>query len=178
MFSSCPSFSLCCSPSQYITVEDNIHAHKEHSCTDAGFKVEGSSEVLTAGVPVPSPGEESDWCCQSLTLTHFWSMLYIYFWLCWELLSSYGVRASHCTDFSRCSTQTLGQVGSVVTAHRLNCSGACGISPDQGSNPCPLQLAGGFLTTGPPGKSWSTFIEYRHSKALKHNMASWWETVA
>ena len=32
----------------------------------------------------------------------------------------------------------------------LSCSAACGIFPDQGSNLCPL--AGGFLTTVPPGK--------------------------
>ena len=38
-------------------------------------------------------------------------------------------------------------------AHGLSCSAACGIFPDQGSNPCPPALAGGFLTTGPPGKS-------------------------
>ena len=61
MFGSCLSFSLCCSPSQHITVEDNIHVHKEHSCADMGFKVDGSSEVLTASFPVPSPEEESDW---------------------------------------------------------------------------------------------------------------------
>ena len=30
------------------------------------------------------------------------------------------------------------RVGSVVVAHRLSCSAACGIFPDQGSNPCPL----------------------------------------
>ena len=29
-------------------------------------------------------------------------------------------------------------MGSVVAAHRLCCSTACGIFPDQGSNPCPL----------------------------------------
>ena len=28
--------------------------------------------------------------------------------------------------------------GSVVVAHRPSCSTACGIFPDQGSNPCPL----------------------------------------
>ena len=28
--------------------------------------------------------------------------------------------------------------GSVVVAHGPNCSAACGIFPDQGSNPCPL----------------------------------------
>ena len=37
--------------------------------------------------------------------------------------------------------------------HGLSCSAACGIFPDQGSNPCPPVLAGGFSTTGPPGKS-------------------------
>ena len=47
----------------------------------------------------------------------------------------------------------LQSAGSVVVAHRLSCSMACGIFPDQGSNPCPPALAGGFLTTAPPGKS-------------------------
>ena len=30
------------------------------------------------------------------------------------------------------------RAGSVVVAHGPSCSGACGIFPDQGSNPCPL----------------------------------------
>ena len=30
------------------------------------------------------------------------------------------------------------RVGSVVVAHGPSCSAACGIFPDQGSNPCPL----------------------------------------
>ena len=30
------------------------------------------------------------------------------------------------------------RAGSVVGAHRPSCSAACGIFPDQGSNPCPL----------------------------------------
>ena len=33
----------------------------------------------------------------------------------------------------------LQSTGSVVVAHRLSCFAACGIFPDQGSNPCPLQ---------------------------------------
>ena len=33
----------------------------------------------------------------------------------------------------------LQSTGSVVVAHRLSCSAACGIFPDQGSNPCPLR---------------------------------------
>ena len=32
----------------------------------------------------------------------------------------------------------LQSAGSVVVVHRLSCSLACGIFPDQGSNPCPL----------------------------------------
>ena len=31
------------------------------------------------------------------------------------------------------------RVGSVVVAHGPRCSAACGIFPDQGSNPCPLR---------------------------------------
>ena len=31
----------------------------------------------------------------------------------------------------------LKSAGSVVVAHGLSCSAACGIFPDQGSNPCP-----------------------------------------
>ena len=32
----------------------------------------------------------------------------------------------------------LYSTGSIVVAHGLSCSAACGIFPDQGSNPCPL----------------------------------------
>ena len=32
----------------------------------------------------------------------------------------------------------LQSAGSMVAAHGLSCSAACGIFPDQGSNPCPL----------------------------------------
>ena len=50
---------------------------------------------------------------------------------------------------SRCAGLSLSQplllrstgskrAGSVIVAHRPSCSAACGIFPDQGSNPCPL----------------------------------------
>ena len=42
---------------------------------------------------------------------------------------------------------------SVVVVHGHRCPAACGIFPDQGSNPVSPALAGGFFTTGPPGKS-------------------------
>ena len=55
------------------------------------------------------------------------------------------------TGFPRCRPWALG-----AWAQQLRRVGSrlmvCGIFPDQGSNSCPLHLAGGFLTTGPPGK--------------------------
>ena len=53
-------------------------------------------------------------------------------------------------------------IGSKVVAHRPSSSVACGIFPDQGLNPCPLHLAGGFLTTGPQGKchSWVVYLRF------------------
>ena len=61
-----------------------------------------------------------------------------------------GARASHCGGFSCCGARALGawapvvvalelsSAGSVVVAHGLSCSAACGIFLDQGSNSCPL----------------------------------------
>ena len=48
-----------------------------------------------------------------------------------------GVWASDCGGFSCCGAWALGTRASVVVAHRLSCSAACGIFPAQGSNPCP-----------------------------------------
>ena len=47
-------------------------------------------------------------------------------------------QASHCGGFSCCRVWALGAWASVVVAHRISCSVACGIFPDQDSNPCPL----------------------------------------
>ena len=69
-----------------------------------------------------------------------WSEDFSLWWLL--LLRSTG---SRCTGFS------VWHTGSVVVAHRLSCSAACGIFSDQGWNPCPPALAGRFLTTVPPG---------------------------
>ena len=78
--------------------------------------------------------------------------LFIYFWLCWVFASVRGlslVVASGGHSSSRCAGLSLSQplllrstgsrrAGSVVVAHGPICSTACGIFPDQGSNPCPL----------------------------------------
>ena len=78
--------------------------------------------------------------------------LFIYFWLSWVFVPVRGlslVAASGGHSSSRCAGLSLSRplllqstgsrrAGSVVVAHRPSCSAACGIFPDQGSNPCPL----------------------------------------
>ena len=75
-----------------------------------------------------------------------------YFWLCWVFVSVRGlspVVASGGHSSSRCAGLSLSRpfllrstssrrVGSAIVAHGPSRSAACGILPDQGSNPCPL----------------------------------------
>ena len=78
--------------------------------------------------------------------------LFIYLWLCWVFVSVLGlslVVASGGHSSSRCAGLSLSRplllrstgsrcAGSVIVAHGSSCSAACGVFPDQGSNPCPL----------------------------------------
>ena len=78
--------------------------------------------------------------------------LFIYLWLCWVFVSVRGlslVAASGGHSSSRCAGLSLSRplllrstgsrrAGSVIVAHGPSCSAACGIFPNQGSNPCPL----------------------------------------
>ena len=78
--------------------------------------------------------------------------LFIYLWLCWVFVSVRGLSlaaASGGHSSSRCAglslswpllLQSTGSrcAGSVIVAHGPSCSAACGIFPDQGSNPWPL----------------------------------------
>ena len=74
-------------------------------------------------------------CCKQVSLFAvsggYSSMLCAGFSLWWFLFV-----AEHRLQAHR--LQQLWHEGSVVVAHRLSCSVACGIFPDQGSNPCPL----------------------------------------
>ena len=54
----------------------------------------------------------------------------------WGPLCSCGAWVSHCGGFSCCGALALGHVGSVVVVHRLSCSTACGLFPDQETNLC------------------------------------------
>ena len=87
---------------------------------------------------------------------HYFFLIYylfiIYFWVCWVFVSVRGlslVAASVGHSSLRCTGLSLSRplllrstgsrcAGSVVVAHGPSCSAACGIFPDQGSNPCPL----------------------------------------
>ena len=89
---------------------------------------------------------------QIIVFLCFKKYLFIYFWLCWVFISVRGlslVVASGGHSSSRCAGLSLSRplllrstgsrrTGSVVVAHGPSCSTACGIFPDQGSNPCPL----------------------------------------
>ena len=83
----------------------------------------------------------------------FLKFIYLFIlWLCWVIVSVRGlslVEASGGHSSSRCAGLSLWGplllrgtgsrcAGSVVVAHGLSCSAACGIFPDQGSNPRPL----------------------------------------
>ena len=85
------------------------------------------------------------------------SSLFIYFWLCRVFASVRGlslVAASggHSSSWRAGLSpsrplllRSTGsrRAGSVVVAHGPSCSAACGIFPDQGSNPCPLHWQAG-----------------------------------
>ena len=87
----------------------------------------------------------------ALSLLLFILFIFI-FWLCWVFVSVRGlslVAASGGHSSSRCAGLSLSwplllrstgsrRAGSVIVAHGPSCSAACGIFPDQGSNPCPL----------------------------------------
>ena len=82
---------------------------------------------------------------------NYYLFIYLYFWLCWVLASMRGpspVAASGDHSSSRCAglspsrpllLRSTGsrRSGSAAVAHGPSCSVACGILPDQGSNPCP-----------------------------------------
>ena len=78
--------------------------------------------------------------------------LFIYLWLCWVFVSvrglslvvaSGGHSSSQCAGLSPSRPLPLRstgsrRAGSAIVAHGPSCSAACGILPDQGSNPCAL----------------------------------------
>ena len=100
------------------------------------------------------PNQNFDLKCQDFSLPSiFFYFLKFYLWLCWVFVSvrglslvvaSGGHSSSRCAGLSLLSRPLLLRstgsrcAGSVIVAHGPSCSAACGIFPDQGSNPCPL----------------------------------------
>ena len=81
----------------------------------------------------------------------FLFLKFIYFWLCWAFIAEHGlspvvVSKGYCLAVrglliavaSLVAELGLWSTGSVVMAHGLSLSMACGIFPDQGSNLCPM----------------------------------------
>ena len=97
--------------------------------------------------------------------------LFIYFWLCRVFVSVRGlslVAASVVHSSSRCAGLSLSRplllrstgyrrAGSVIVAHGPSCSAACGIFPDQGSNPCPLHWQADSQLLRHQGRPWLHF---------------------
>ena len=93
-------------------------------------------------------GKEHEMVCILILFIY----LFVYLWLCWVFVSVRGlplIAASGGHSSSRCAGLSLSQplllqstgsrrAGSVIVAHGPSRSTACGIFPDQGSNPCPL----------------------------------------
>ena len=112
--------------------------------------------------------------------------LFIYFWLCWVFISVQGlslVAASRGHSSSQCVGLSLSRplllrstssrrAGSVVVAHGLSCSAACGIFPDQGSNPCPLHWQADYQPLRHQGGPISLFLKWIIIRRFPYYMLS------
>ena len=87
-----------------------------------------------------------------LELSGFLSNIKIFIWPCWVLVVACELFLALCGIFP-CSARD-----SLVAVHGLSFSTTCGIFvPQLGIEPVSLALQGGFLTSGPPGKSLKYF---------------------
>ena len=107
--------------------------------------------------------------------------LFILFWLCWVFVSVRGlslVAASGGHSSSRCAGLSLSRplllrstgsrhTGSVIAAHGPSCSAACGIFPEQGSNPCPLHWQADSQPLRHQGSPWGYFLIPPHIRSLQ-----------
>ena len=133
------------------------HQCPSHKCPDPTLPGQDMMGPLYPGAEDGLRTGREGWGCVILFFKFTFALkrwviyLFIY-WLCWVFVSvrglslvaaSGGHSSSQCAGLSPSRSLLLWstgsrRAGSVVVAHRLSCSAACGIFPDQGSNPCPL----------------------------------------
>ena len=120
-------------------------------------------------------------------ILHFLKKNFFYFWLCWVFVSVRGlslVAASGGHSSSQCAGLSLSRLlllqstgsrraGSVVVGHGPSCSAACGLFPDQGSNPCPLHWQADSQPLRHQGSpkyctSYVVFLSYKISITFNH----------
>ena len=92
--------------------------------------------------------------------------------LCWVFIAAWvfsicDVQASHCGGFSCGRVQALGQVGFSSCGMQSQFPHGTWDLLGQGIEPVFLALAGGLLTTGPPGKS-KVILDTPTSKFIFH----------
>ena len=114
--------------------------------------------------------------------------IYFYFWLCWVFVSVRGlslVVASGGHSSSRRAGLSLSRplllqstgsrrAGSVVVAHGPSCSAACGIFPDQGSNPYPLHRQADSQPLRHQGSPGSLFLSIKNKYPKVWNKVKRW----
>ena len=90
---------------------------------------------------------------RKLRRSFFLILLFFFFifWLCWVFAVAHRLSLVAASGGSGGATLYLQSMG--YRAYRLSCLMARGIFPDQGFEPVSPALAGGFLITGPTGKS-------------------------
>ena len=132
--------------------ERGISFHVLESSSISFINVLYSSQYIS--LSAPWLGLILGFFCFFFNYLFIYLFIYFNFWLCWVFISV-SVRglslvvASGGHSSSRCAGLSLSRplllrstgstrAGSVVVAHGPTCSAACGIFPDQGSNPCPL----------------------------------------
>ena len=155
----CPFVSLCCILSEFFSTTfqfiNSPYKYEILYFKDYSFflfsRISNSSFFISDFISVT-------FVLQFLIFSEFffkdWLIDWLIDWLlCWVFISVLGlslVAASGGHSSSRCTglspswpllLRSTGSrcAGSVVVAHRPSCSAACGIFPDQGSNPCPLR---------------------------------------
>ena len=125
-----------------VCVSEYLILWHKHISTFPSLEASRSKTLLLEKLMIRAAETQSG--AKSFPLTHvavLKEVSFIYLWPCWAFVavwafSSCSVWASHCSSFSCC--WLTGTQASAVVVHKLSCPGACGIFPDQGSNPRPL----------------------------------------